>query len=398
MAWGDGFDRAGHVTGAKPCKSGSEIHLEGLTKHFRRVGGEQVKAIDAMTLHIAGGQFIVLVGPSGCGKTTLLRCLAGLESPDSGVIRFGDQIVFSSQKGRDEPPEARDAAMLFQSYALWPHMTVFDNVAYPLRTQKVSRDQIEGRVRAVLKKVQCENLRSQYPGQISGGQQQRVALARALVAGNRIVLFDEPLSNIDAKVRDELRLEILEIQRELGFTAIYVTHDQTEAMALADQIVVLKEGKIAQVGTPAEVYEQPASEYVARFMGALNALPGRRVPAQDDSLTYRTALGEITLHGDPSRGGEANVLLGFRPTRCTLYAERSHAPSQENLIAVDVAAEIFLGTHYEYVVRAQGAEYRCWSFGRVLTLAGSAAWLHVPPDGIRILTALDGVGVPQGAE
>lgn len=363
------------------------IRLDGLTKRFKRIGGEQVNAIDDLSLQIRQGEFLVLVGPSGCGKTTLLRCLAGLETPDEGTIIFGGKTVFSSTERTNLTPEKRDAAMLFQSYALWPHMTVFDNVAYPLRSQRVPKGQIRERVHAILGKVQCEELEGQYPGQISGGQQQRVALARALVAGNQTVFFDEPLSNIDAKVRDQLRWEIQKIQRELGFTAIYVTHDQTEALTLADRIAILRKGTVAQLGTPLDVYDKPDSAYVARFMGTLNELPGSIREHRNGESTYETSMGMVRIDVEPAGDTDAiTPILGFRPTACRLFADDEDVAKTENVFRVQVIAEVFLGTHFEYVVETNGTECRCWSFTRLQGLNGNQAWLHIPASGIRLLT------------
>lgn len=364
--------------------SGCKINLNNLTKKFRRANGDLVNAIDNMSLDIEAGEFVVLVGPSGCGKTTLLRCIAGLESPDSGKIEFNSTVMYSSENHIDRPPESRDAAMLFQSYALWPHMTVFDNVAYPLKTQKRPREEILKCVKEVLDKVQCGNLLDQYPNQISGGQQQRIALARALVAENKVVLFDEPLSNIDAKVRDELRLEILKIQRELGFTAIYVTHDQTEAMTLADKIIVLKEGKIAQIGSPRSVFDFPKSQYVANFMGTMNEIQGRLIKKVENGYLYRTQLGDIFADSAPDNQSGVRVLLGFRPNRCNLFFEQIKDNNQ-NVFAAEIVAEIYLGTHFEYIVTVGSMTFRCWSLSNLSDFKERQVWIHIPPASIRVL-------------
>ncbi|WP_324278085.1 ABC transporter ATP-binding protein [Blastococcus brunescens] len=229
------------------------VEVSNLVKRFRRESGAVVNAIDDVSFEVAAGDFVVLLGPSGCGKTTLLRAIAGLETPDQGAIRIGGRAVFSAADRVEVPPERRDISMIFQSYALWPHMTAFKNVAYPLqsrRGRKVAKDEIARRVRQALELVGVGELETQYPGQMSGGQQQRIALARALVNNDELVLFDEPLSNVDAKVREQLRFELVSMQRKLGFSALFVTHDQTEAMELAHRIAVLDSGRIAQFGTP----------------------------------------------------------------------------------------------------------------------------------------------------
>ncbi|OLT16150.1 hypothetical protein BJF78_14730 [Pseudonocardia sp. CNS-139] len=250
------------------------IAVRGLTKRFRRRDGTQVNAVDGIDLDVAEGEFLVLLGPSGCGKTTLLRVLAGLEEVDAGRVELDGRVVDDPAVRVCVPTERRGLSMMFQSYALWPHMTVAENVAYPLTTRRVRRAERAARVRRVLDVVGIGPLAGQYPGQLSGGQQQRVALARALVAGDGVVLFDEPLSNVDAKVREQLRTEIARLHRELGFTAVYVTHDQEEALTLATRLLVLRDGRIAQSASPREVYTRPADLGVARFMGAGNEIPG----------------------------------------------------------------------------------------------------------------------------
>lgn len=252
------------------------------------------------------GEFIVLLGPSGCGKTTLLRAVAGLEHPDEGTVRLGDRALFDSTTRVDVPPEDRRIGMVFQSYALWPHMSVSRNVAYPLRMRRVARAERERRTKEILDKMHIGDLAEQNPGRISGGQQQRVALARALVCGDDLILFDEPLSNVDAKVREYLRLEIIAMQREFGFTAVYVTHDQEEAMGLATKIAVIDQGRIAQFGTPQEVYCAPMTLDVARFIGTANELPGE-VSGPEGRTT--TPIGEIASTGTSRTTGRSVVLL-----------------------------------------------------------------------------------------
>lgn len=221
------------------------IRVTNLVKHFRRRDGSEVRAIDDISLTVGPGEFLVLLGPSGCGKTTLLRSLAGREQPDQGRIELDGKTVFSADEAILVPPERRRVPMMFQAYALWPHLTAFENVAFPLRAQSKrlrgrKDDEVRERVMAMLERVQCGHLSQQYPGSISGGQQQRIALARALVSDHPVVFFDEPLSNVDARVREELRLQLFDLQRAIGFSAVYVTHDQSEALALADRVAVLR--------------------------------------------------------------------------------------------------------------------------------------------------------------
>jgi ABC-type Fe3+/spermidine/putrescine transport system ATPase subunit len=249
------------------------IEVVDLTKSYRRDGGEMITPVDHVSLAVGVDELVVLLGPSGCGKTTLLRCVAGLERPDRGTIVIDGRTVFSAAKGIWEPTERRQLSMIFQSFALWPHMTVFENVAYPLRCRRTAEAEVRRRVEETSAIVGIGGLGGQHPGRISGGQQQRVALARALVAGSTVVLFDEPLSNVDAQVRAQLRLELKLMQKRIGFSGLYVTHDQTEAMELGHRVAVLERGRIAALGQPRDIYENPDSEYVASFVGTANIWP-----------------------------------------------------------------------------------------------------------------------------
>ncbi len=248
----------------------SRVTIEGLVKHFH--GNPPTKAVDDLALRIEEGEFLILLGPSGCGKTTALRCLAGLETPSAGRIAFGDTTVFDATGRVNLSPDKRNVGMVFQSYALWPHMTVRKNIAYPLRARKLKQGLKGGWVEETADLVDCGPLLDRYPAQLSGGQQQRVALARGLVARPELVLFDEPLSNLDARLRDQVRAEIHELHTRLGFTAVFVTHDQSEALALGDRLAVMRQGRIEQYDTPERVYERPATEYVAAFLGMSNRL------------------------------------------------------------------------------------------------------------------------------
>lgn len=293
---------------AAPVREAAAVQVDGLVKTFGRANGTTVTPIDDVTLTIEKGEFLVLLGPSGCGKTTLLRCIAGLETPDRGSIELLGRKVFDRTGGRPVvvPPERRGLGMIFQSYALWPHLTVARNVAYPLEAAKVAKAERRERVARVLELVGVSEVAGQLPGRLSGGQQQRVALARALVAEPSLILFDEPLSNVDAKVREELRLQLLEMQRRIGFTAVYVTHDQVEAMELADRIAVLRSGRIAQLAAPDAVYDRPSSRYVATFIGTANELTAQVVERAGDTLT-------VTLPGVLDRARVPAPTAGRRP-------------------------------------------------------------------------------------
>jgi iron(III) transport system ATP-binding protein len=248
----------------------SRVLIEGLTKRFE--GKPPTVAVDDLTLDVEQGEFLVLLGPSGCGKTTTLRCLAGLESANDGVLTFGGEKVFDSSTKLNLSPDKRSIGMVFQSYALWPHMTVRKNIAYPLKARKLRHGLSAGWVGDIAAVVDCSELLDRYPGQLSGGQQQRVALARGLVARPDLMLFDEPLSNLDARLREQVRNELAELHNRLNFTAVYVTHDQSEALALGDRLAIMRKGSIEQLGTPREVFASPRSEYVAGFIGMSNRL------------------------------------------------------------------------------------------------------------------------------
>src|ERR1700674_2517422 len=245
----------------------ASVDLRGLTKRFGSLA-----VVDDVSLRIDHGQLVCLLGPSGCGKTTTLRLIAGCLEPSDGEIRVGDRLV--SSKARTMPPEQRKMSMIFQSYALWPHMTVTENIIYGLKLRKLDRDTIAKKLKAILQTTKLEVLAERYPGELSGGQQQRVALARALVVEPETLLLDEPLSNLDANLREEMRFEIRRLHDEYKYTTVYVTHDQAEAMTTSDLIVVMNRGRVEQTGSPEDIYQRPQSEFVARFIGGTNILRG----------------------------------------------------------------------------------------------------------------------------
>ena len=285
---------------------GVHVEIKNVTKTFGRV-----TALDRIDLATKPGEFLVLLGPSGCGKTTLLRCIAGLEKPDEGEMTIGDQVVFSSQQGLRVPPGKRQLGMVFQSYALWPHMTVYENIGFGLSLQKISRQEVRQRVDQVLQDLFMEGLGERYPSELSGGQQQRVALARLLVSSPPVFLMDEPLSNLDARLRIDMRSELKRLHYDSGATTVYVTHDQTEAMTMADRIVVMKDGRIEQLATAEEVYRQPATLFVANFVGMprINLLPARSV-LQNDRLWLE--IEDFRLPG-PWSPSQENVIAAIRP-------------------------------------------------------------------------------------
>ncbi len=314
------------------------IAVQNLTKRFGLL-----EAVSRVSLEIRDGELFTLLGPSGCGKTTLLRLLAGFYHPDEGDIRFDDRPV------NNVPPYERRIGMVFQNYALWPHMTVFQNVAYGLKLRKLDRAEVVQRVQGGLQKVNLVGLEGRYPGQLSGGQQQRVALARALVLNPDILLLDEPLSNLDAKIRVQVRAEIRKLQKELGITTVYVTHDQEEALSLSDRIAVFNQGKVLQVGLPKELYERPTSRFVADFIGTNNMIEGRvrSVEAAQRRLGVETALGELLgLLDERLRPGERCILC-IRPENASV---NSHAEGEINVLKGKITFASYLGNTLRYDV------------------------------------------------
>ncbi len=340
------------MTQARSLSTPPRVSVRGLTKRYKTSTRDHV-ALHDVSLDIAPGEFVVLLGPSGCGKTTLLRSIAGLEQPESGEILLDGEPVSSARAGVWVPPEARRLGMVFQSYALWPHMSVFENVAYPLRNAGTPVAEIAQRVAQALERVGLETLGASRPGQLSGGQQQRVALARALVATGGLVLFDEPLSNLDAKVRARLRLELASLQRSLGFASLYVTHDQAEALALADRIAVMEAGRIAQVGTPEDIYDRPATRYVADFIGSANEVQGEIESVDGAECSVITPLGRLV--GQPRHGvtrpGQ-RVAVMFRPEHCTVVSRDAGPLAGHNRIEGALERSVFQGATQEHVLRA----------------------------------------------
>ena len=262
----------------------ASVELRNLTKQYGNV-----TVVDRVNLQIDHGKLVCLLGPSGCGKTTTLRLIAGFIEPSEGEIQVGDKVV--SSPARTLPPEQRNMSMIFQSYALWPHMTVTENVAYGLTLRKLPRDEIRRKVESMLSTMRLLQLAERYPGELSGGQQQRVALARALIVEPQTLLLDEPLSNLDANLREEMRFEVRRLHDEYRYTTVYVTHDQTEAMTTADLVAVMNMGQIEQLGTPQDIYEKPRSEFVARFIGASNVLRAKGLDA--DHVEHRGCSGAL---------------------------------------------------------------------------------------------------------
>ncbi len=330
------------------------IEIRSVRKSFR-TGAGPVHAVDDVSLSIEEREFFVLLGLSGSGKTTLLRSIAGLEKPEAGEIRLGDRIVSSPQRGIFVPPADRGVGMVFQSYAVWPHMTVFDNVAFPLRNRRgrLPRAQVRDRVRRALDLVQLPGLEDRPAPMLSGGQQQRVALARALAVEPQVLLMDEPLSNLDARLRETVRDEIKGLSRKLGVTVFYVTHDQVEAMALADTVAVMSHGRILQMGPAQSVYDKPVDRSVGEFLGSMNELKGR----VDADGAVATEVGSLVCGSQaPAQDPHGEVIVGIRPTDVYL----SLVPTGgENEFSGRVDARVFLGDIVAYELSVNGSAVSC---------------------------------------
>ncbi len=350
----------------------AKLLIDGLQKRFG-----SVKAIDGVTLAVEDGEFVTLLGPSGCGKTTTLNCLAGLETPDQGTIRVGDKMFFDSSRSIDLPPENRNAGLVFQSYALWPHKTVEANIDLPLRLRKYGGQEIRQRVEKIMQVVELSGLEKRYPHELSGGQQQRVALARALVYEPSILLLDEPLSNLDAKLRERARFWLRQVQRRIGTTTIYVTHDQLESLALSDRIAVMKDGKILQIGRPTEIFEKPSVPFVADFMGTNNFFEGTIQSMQRDRMTLQLSNGRVLIVPtimDAALGKKATMAI--RPQNIQLIANSEVDSKDPNIFTVRVVGGQYLGTYYEYIVNDTDRDFLFHTRKEIL---GDHATVHFDP-------------------
>ncbi|MBS0241619.1 MAG: ABC transporter ATP-binding protein [Proteobacteria bacterium] len=351
----------------------AQVELKSLTQRFGAT-----TAVDNVSLSIAHGQLVCLLGPSGCGKTTTLRLLAGFMEPTAGEIVVGGRVV--SAPGRTLPPERRNMSMIFQSYALWPHMTAAENVAYGLKLRRLSADIVRDKVQAILSTARLTNLAERYPSELSGGQQQRVSLARALAVEPETLLMDEPLSNLDANLREDMRFEIRRLHDATRTTTVYVTHDQSEAMTTADLIAVMNAGRIEQLGTPEEIYERPVSEFVARFIGAANILKGKAL----DATTLSIAGHPIASTG-ASLAKDADGRISIRQHEVRILATEPSASS--NVIPGIVRRQVFLGATRDVLVDiADGTEVRIAAPPNETAAPGSRVWLELPRERCRLLT------------
>ena len=353
----------------------SKIELNHIDKFY---GNNHV--LKDLNLVIDDGEFMTLLGPSGCGKTTTLRVVAGLEKPQNGTITMGDKLVVNAKELFFEEPGKRGLNLVFQSYALWPHMTVFDNVAFGLTVKKLPKPEIEEKVMNALERMQIGGFAKRYPAELSGGQQQRVALARALVIEPSVLLFDEPLSNLDAKLRVTMRTEIRKIQQKVGITAIYVTHDQSEAMSISDKIIIMSKGKVEQIGTPREIYYHPNSRFVADFIGEANFLEAKVRSASGEKAVIDVVGQELTVNNFAKAGPGDDAVLVIRPEGATL--------AEQGLLEGTVTLSTFMGSYQYYQVMVGNMEIQITDYNPVnrrIYEVGEKAYLDFDPKGVYIL-------------
>jgi iron(III) transport system ATP-binding protein len=360
-----------------------ELVIEGLVKRF----GEEILAVDDVSLEVGQGEFLVLLGPSGCGKTTTLRCVAGFEEPDQGRILIGGVPVTDTSRGIHVPPERRNLGMVFQSYAIWPHMTVFENVGYGLVVKGRPRADVRRKAEEMLALVGLSGMEDRPATALSGGQMQRVALARSLATEPRILLLDEPLSNLDAKLRASLRFELKEIQRKTGVTALYVTHDQAEAVVLGDRIAVMNQGHVVQLADPFSLYNQPASTFVAEFTGATNILWGRLDRLEDRVGVVRLEGGfEVRCPADGAPSAGSTVALSLRPENLSVEPGTDSLGGRPNTWPGTVDKAEFLGTHSIYRVQVGGETLTAIALGSAPNLPErTCVMLHIPPGRVSLL-------------
>lgn len=384
------FTKNSTADGRQEAGSNNEyvVEVRGVVKKYG-----QVTAVNGVSFGVRQGKMVTLLGPSGCGKTTLLRAVAGLEQIDEGDIYIGSKLVTSVSHRIMLPPEKRGVGLVFQSYAIWPHMTVFDNTAYPLTMMKLPRKDIKERTLKVLGLVGLSGYESRRATDLSGGQQQRVALARSLVYEPKLLLFDEPLSNLDAKLRENMRLELIRLQREVNITSVYVTHDQTEAMALSDEIIVMNHGSIVQRSTSVEIYRSPVNKFVADFIGLTNLIPAEIVEksGEDRYGLVRTG-GDIGSHlvkcpVPPEFGPGAKVILSVRPEDITIVPALSDQSGQGNTLSGDVANLVFLGNSFDCRVKVNNMMLRVFCLPSIEFAVGSAVEMLMSPENIVCLRA-----------
>ena len=338
------------------------------------------RALHGISLAVEPGEFFTLLGPSGCGKTTTLRSVAGLEAPTGGTIDIGHDRVVDAARKRIVPPNRRDISMVFQSYAIWPHMSVLENVAFPLRA--MGQRDVVARAEAALAGVGLGGYADRPATRLSGGQQQRVALARAVVKDAKLLLLDEPLSNLDAKLREQMRAELRELQERLGTTTLYVTHDQEEALSLSDRIAVMKDGRVVEVGTPRDLYLRPRSAFTARFIGQAELIPCTPLGPDGDGYAVETALGRLIAGINAAAGPRAEALV-IRPEHIALRPAGQGGP---NTLPGEIASVTFAGRIVEYRLRVGRGEITAQTLSSELLDRGEAVTLHLPPERCVLVT------------
>ena len=372
------------------------VRIENLEKFFGE-DRERVHVLKGVTLDIPEGSLYTFLGPSGCGKTTTLRCVAGLERPDIGSISIGGKTVFSTSERVYIPTNRRPIGMVFQSYAIWPHMTVFENVAYPLTIKHKSKAEIKKRVAEVLKIVGLQGLEDRPAPKLSGGQQQRVAFARALVNEPKVMLLDEPLSNLDAKLREQMRFEIKALQRRVNITTIYVTHDQAEALAISDQIAVMHAGKLIEVGNPHQLYSRPKRRFTATFLGLTNLIPGKVIELGGDSRPGRLETSKGIFSFIPAAGfvaGDA-AILSIRPEHIEVIKQKPQVT--ENVLEGTVKEAIFMGDAYHCQIAVGDSVLRVHTHPFLTMNPGDKVYLHLDPQSCNGLPAEDTEGMDESA-
>jgi iron(III) transport system ATP-binding protein len=378
------------------------LSVKSLYTEYASEHGTVVKAAQNVSFDVPEGKLFTLLGPSGCGKTTTLRSIAGLERPVSGEIAVGGRIVYSSGQGIFVAPNKRNFGMVFQSYAIWPHMNVFQNVAFPLDVRKLPRKEIRERVMRVLAAVQLDHLVDREATKLSGGQQQRLALARALVMEPQLLLLDEPLSNLDAKLRDAMRTELKRLQRELKLTTVYVTHDQTEALALSHEIAVMNDGFVIQVGTPRQIYETPSNSFVAEFVGSTNFFGGTVTSIDGNRCTISSAVGEIKAHAGDGVTKNKGVIVSVRPEDVELSEREPATAEGDNIIRATVHSKDFLGEYLDFHVKVGDVVLASRAHPSLRTPTGEAIFVRmraekcvaIPSDKPPGRPSLGGAGAP----
>jgi iron(III) transport system ATP-binding protein len=353
-----------------------DIQVEQLVKDFGAA-----RALDGVGFRVRDGELFTLLGPSGCGKSTTLMSIAGFQTPEQGSIAVGDETFFDSARRLSVAPERRNLGIVFQSYAVWPHMTVFENLAFPLKVRRLKRQEIAARVRETLALVEMADYERRYPHELSGGQQQRVALARALVYSPSVLLLDEPFSNLDAKLRERARSWVKELQRTLGLTTIFVTHDQDEALSMSDRVLVMRDGAVQQLGTPEEVYRRPANRFVAEFVGRVNLISGVVAGWEAGRALLEVAGRSLWISSETAPQARTELTVAVRPE--ALVVEPADSPRNgSNTLEARVRAVAFLGDHYQYELDAGPLELIVQSRSAV---AAEYVKVHIPAEACTVV-------------